>query len=253
MKKIVLFLSLSLWLSTPAVSSNCDELVAAFDNEEAVRCFEEQLADHPGDFQIEQKLARAFIDAGEDVEGDAAEAWFLKAVDLSERMAREHPESAEGHYYLAVATGRYAQFLGGKQKVEFAHKIRVSVDRALAIDPDHAEALLTRGIYFYELATLNRALRFFAKVIYGGLPEGGIEDAERDLEASSRVDPDNSNALYHLALIREKHKDYEACAELCRKTQALPMTDHLDWKNQALAAELEEKVAKKLGKSTGRR
>ncbi len=253
MKWIILWLSLWLWLPTPAVSSDCDDLVAAFDNEEAVRCFSDQLAAHPGDFSLEQKLARAFIDAGEDVESDAAEAWFLKAVDLSGRMAREHPESAEGHYYLAVATGRYAQFLGGKQKVEFAHKIRESVDRALAIDPDHAEALLTRGIYFYELATLNRALKFFAKILYGGLPEGGLDDAARDLDASLRADPDNTNTLYHLALICEKHKDYEGCVEHCRQVRALPLTDHLDWKNQALAAELEEKIAKKLGKFEGRR
>lgn len=249
--RLWMLLSLSLFLVSAA--DNCDDLVAAFDNEAAVDCYRGSLFMDPYNFDLQCKFARALIDAGEDAGGDAAEDWFSRAVKLAEGMAARYPESAEGHYYLAVAKGRLAQFLGGKEKVAMAREIRESVDRALAIDPDHAEALLTRGIYFYELATLNRALRFFAKVLYGGLPEGDLDMAEADFVASLRLDPGNTNTLHHLALIRYRQGNYEACAKLCQEAIAQPVTDHLDPRNQKLAEELEAKASRKLGKADARR
>lgn len=253
MKPILPCLLLSLRLSVPALSDDCSDLVSAFENTAAVGCLEALLATDPGQLDLELRLVRALVDAGEDSEGAIAEAYFQRAMVLARRLAEEHPGSAEGFYYDAAATGRYAQFLGGKQKVALAHHVRESVDHALRVDPHHAEALLTRGIYFYELATLNRALRFFAELLYGDLPEGDLEDARRDLESSLRLAPGNTNTLYHLALVGFVNDDYNACVDYCRRAIAQPLTDHLDSRNQKLAAELERRAAKKLGKPAGRR
>jgi len=231
----------------------CEDLVAAFDNDAAADCYRQRLLDSPGDFDLRCKLARALIDAGEDAGGDAAEDWYRRAVELSEEMVAERPGDAKGHYYLAVAKGRNAQFLGGKEKVSMAHEIRASADRAIQLDPRHAEALLTRGIYFYELATLSRPLRFFARMLYGGLPEGGLDEAEADLEASRRLDSDNTNTLYTLALIRYEREDYEGCVALCRETMNQPILDHLDPVNQDLAADLMAKAERKLDRKRDRR
>ncbi len=250
--RVLLMISL-LAMAFSATAEDCDALVDAFDNAAAARCFQARLEADPKNAALRISFMRALIDAGEDAGGASAEDRFLEALIESESFIEGWPESAEGYYYKAVAMGRYAQFLGGKKKVAMAHDIRENVDRALAIDPRHAEALLTRGIYFYELATLNRALRFFAKVLYGGLPEGGLDDARRDLELSLEVDPENSNTLYHLALVRHRLKDYENCADYCEAALALPVSDHRDPHNQALAADLLDKVSKKLKKRGDRR
>jgi len=240
---------LMLALAAPLLAADCDGLVGAFRNAEAAGCFEAALGADPGDFDLRCKLTRALVDAGEDQDGDGAEAWFRRAVEQSRVLVRERPERAEGHYYLAVSLGRLAQFLGGKEKVALAAEIRRSVDRALAIDPRHAEALLTRGIYFYELATLNSALRLFAKMLYGGLPEGSLEDAESDLRASLALMPENSNTIYHLALVAYENEDWSSCLDHCRRVAALPPSDNMDGRNKALAKDLAGKAEKKLDRS----
>jgi tetratricopeptide (TPR) repeat protein len=247
-----LFLIL-LWIPVSVLASDCDSLVTAFNNEAALECFQERLADDPENVDLQIATLRALIDTGEDAAGKAALPYFEEAVAGSEQFIESHPQSAEGYYYQAVALGRQAQFLGGKDKVSMAKEIRLNVDRALALDDQHAEAYLTRGIYFYELATLNKALRFFAKVLYGGLPEGGLDDAAADLEASLKLEPHNTNTLYHLALIAKRHKDYSACAHYCELALAQERTDHLDSQNQTLAKELMSDIAKKLKKQEARR
>ncbi len=246
-------LILVLALAFAAAAEDCDSLVDAFDNAAAARCFQARLEADPGNADLRISFMRALIDAGEDAADASAEAWYMEALAESEAFIESEAASAEGHYYKAVAMGRYAQFLGGKRKVSMAHDIRESVDRALAMDPEHAEALLTRGIYFYELATLNKALRFFAKMLYGGLPEGGLDDARRDLERSLEIDPENTNTLYHLALVAHRQKKYEVCVEYCEAALSRPVTDHRDPHNRELARELLEKVSKKVKTRGARR
>ena len=232
---------------------DCYSLVADFDNEAALKCFQRRLAEDPENEILQIAIMRALIDTGEDALDKAALPYFEQAVALSKKFMEDHPKSAEGYYYLAVALGRQAQFLGGKEKVSMAKEIRMNVDRALALDNQHAEAYLTRGIYFYELATLNKALRFFAKMLYGGLPEGGLDDAEADLKASWRLAPHNTNTLYHLALIAERRKDYVDCERYCELALSQDQTDHMDSRNQDQARDLLADISKKLKKQESRR
>ncbi len=231
---------------------DCDSLMAAFNNEAALECYRDRLAQDPENVDLQIAVLRALIDTGEDASGNAALPYFEQAVESSKRFSRNHPQSAEGYYYLAVALGRQAQFLGGKDKVSLAKEIRTNVDRALALDDQHAEAYLTRGIYFFELATLNKALRFFAKVLYGGLPEGGLDDAKADLKAALSIEPDNTNTLYHLALVAEKRKEYKECARYCELAMSQAHSDHLDSHNQAMARELLADISRKLKKQESR-
>ena len=230
-----------------------DSLAAAFDNAGAAGAYEIALADAPDDFGLRCNHLRALIDAGEDAEGDAARDWFVRARDEAERLLAQFPDSALSHHYDAVASGRYAQFAGGKEKVSYAERVRGAAERALEIDPSNEESWLTLGSYFYEVATLNTALRFFAKALYGASLEGGLEDAEAALARALKLDPEHIYAHLILARVRWEQKDWEGCHALCERIGELPLRDHLDPRNQKEAAELGEKAARKLKKQRKRR
>jgi tetratricopeptide (TPR) repeat protein len=230
-----------------------DSLVAAFDNAAAAAAFQEALAEHPDDFPLRCRHLRALIDAGEDAQGDEARRWFIRARDEAQRLVDQFPDRALSHHYDAVASGRYAQFAGGKEKVRHAERVRGSAEKALELDSSNAESWLTLGNYYYEVATLNRALRFFARTFFGASLQGGLPEAEEALAEALRLDPTHIYAHLILARVRWEQKDWEACTELCSRIGMLPVRDHLDPRSKAEATKLREKAGKKLGKLKQRR
>ena len=253
---ILLLLALSVTAAATGAADPAargDSLVAAFDNAGAAAAFQEALAADPDDWSLRWRRVRALIDAGEDAEGKAARPWFEKAREEATGLVADHPDSALSHHYDAVASGRYAQFAGGKEKVRYAERVRSSVEKALELDSELAESWLTLGNYYYEVATLNTALRFFAKTFFGASLEGGLPEAEEALARALRLDPTHIYAHLTLARVRYEQKDWAGAADLCARIGELPVRDHLDPRNKEEARQLGAKAGKKLDKLMNRR
>jgi len=238
---------------TSGLSARGDSLVAAFDNAEAAAAFEQALSADPDDFSLRWRHVRALIDAGEDAEGKAARPWFERARDGAEALLADYPDRALSHHYDAVAAGRYAQFAGGKEKVLYAERVRTSVEKALELNPAFAESWLTLGTYYYEVATLNAALRFFARTFFGASLEGGLDDAAGALDEALRLDPTHIYAHLTLARVRFEQKNWVGVAVLCARIGELPVRDHLDPRYKEEARELGAKAENKLDKLRNRR
>ena len=104
MRSLLLWLLLSVGLSRPALADDCADLVAAFDNAAAVTCLEALVASGPG-LELDLRLARALVDAGEDSEGAVAEEWrsnYHRAV----RLRRQLEEVEDELVALALAKRR---------------------------------------------------------------------------------------------------------------------------------------------------
>ncbi len=206
------------------------------------------LAESPRSWPLRTAQVRDLADAGDLLDSDASRPLLDEALALAEALAAEHPDSADSHYLMALARGKTALFLGGKEKVRLSREIKIGIDRAIAMNPDHADAHVLRGVYYYELATLSRVLRIFAKLLYGGLPPGSLVDSRADLERAVRLDPDGITAHYNLARTLWRLDEAELALEHCRRCRLLPATKPTYPRDQADAAALERKILKKTGR-----
>lgn len=201
-----------------------------------------ELAADPQSWPARVGLIRNLVDAGDLLDSDASKPLFAEAMERSVALAAAHPDSAEGHYLVALSTGQMALFVGGKDKVRMSREIKTSIDRAIALDPGHAKAHVVRGVYYRELATLNLALRLFAKVFFGGLPPGSLEDSVADLELALALDPADLSARYNLARTLWRQKATDAALRHCELCIAGELRDPLDPRHQADAVALKRVI-----------
>lgn len=99
-------------------------------------------------------------------------AILLEVAQRCEEMQAEMPEDPNGWYLHAYALGRYSQGISVARALArgLAGKIRSSLERALMLEPRHAEAHVALGTYHAEIIDKVGAL-------VGGLTYGAKKDA----------------------------------------------------------------------------
>lgn len=94
---------------------------------------------------------------------------FALAVDLAEQATDFDPDSANACFILAVALGRYSQFINILEALAkgIAPRVKESLEQCLEFEPDHAEAHAALAAWHAEivdtLGSMLASLRFGAK------------------------------------------------------------------------------------------
>lgn len=153
-----------------------DAAFDAFDNKSAREAYNKAVAMDSSHYEALWKLARAYIDIGQAATGQEQKQNYAIGEKLARRCVALRPDSAESHFYLAVAVGRVALMVGGKKKIALSKEVKREADAALVIKPDHDGAMHTLGRWHYELANLSWVLKAAAKIIYGGVPSGASNE-----------------------------------------------------------------------------
>ena len=158
--------------------------------EDAWRCF------HSGDFQkavslSEQcgQLAHAPANKTAGVyatylEPDEAkqQACYLAAIERAESAIESLPDDPNSHYFHAFNLGRYSQSISIIKALSqgIGGKIQTSLQNALELQPDHAEAHTALGMYHAEI--INKVGKMLGKVTYGASAAKAIEHFDLALE-----------------------------------------------------------------------
>ena len=198
---------------------DADALAAAL--QDAWRAF------HRGDFQAAHDAGMALgpIGASVGVKAMGIHATYLVDND-ADRLARfEHcaqmaeaaikalPDQANSHYRHAFALGRYSQGLSIAKALKqgIAGKVRASLDTALELAPEHAEAHTALALYHAEIIGKIGAM-------IGGLTYGAkATEAESHIKTALKLTPDSPIAhIEHgnvlLLLHGDKQEDAAAAA-----------------------------------------
>ena len=94
---------------------------------------------------------------------------FEQALDLAERAVGSDPDRANTHFILALALGRYSQFINILEALAkgIAPRVKNSLDECLELEPEHAEAHAALAAWHTEivdtLGNMLANLRFSAK------------------------------------------------------------------------------------------
>jgi len=109
-------------------------------------------------------------------------AIFLEGIRRAEQAIRRQQDDANAHYFHAFLLGRYSQTISIAQALArgIGGKVRESLDNALSLSPDHAEAHTALGLYHAEI--VHKVGRMVGKLTYGASADKALEHFEHALE-----------------------------------------------------------------------
>jgi len=251
--KLIVFAAALHWMNafafndpkfSQAVSAG-DAAYKKFDNRTALTNYRRAVELDSSSYEALWKLARAYVDVGMTLPKNEQPQHYALGEKLARRCATLYPDSANGHFFLAVALGRVAMHEGGKRKIQISKEVKAAAERALQADPKHDGAMHVLGRWNYELADLNFIERTVAKIVFGGLPTGAsYEQAVRYFEQAITSSPEKPVHHYELArplLKLNRNTDARQHLEQCI---ALPEVFWDDAQHKLAARKLLEKLPK---------
>jgi len=144
------------------------------------------------------------------------------ALDYSRRAAAAGPRDCDAQLATAITLGKMLPFLPSKEQVDATPRIKESADKALQLDPKNDTAWHILGRWNRVLADVNTVKRMLAGVIYGGLPQGSNEEAERDMKKAIALNPNRLMHYIELGRIYAQMGRKEDAREFINKGLAMP-------------------------------
>jgi len=110
------------------------------------------------------------------------QACYQAAIRRAESAIQTLPDDPNSHYFHAFNLGRYSQSISVITALSqgIGGKIQTSLQNALELQPDHAEAHTAMGMYHAEI--INKVGRMLGKMTYGASAVKALEHFERALE-----------------------------------------------------------------------
>ncbi len=107
---------------------------------------------------------------------------FEETIDRAEELMAAAPDMANAYYFHAQALGRYSQGISiGKALTQgLAGKVNKSLEKALALEPKHADAHIALGAYHAEI--INKVGGMIGGLTYGASKEAGVKHYESALK-----------------------------------------------------------------------
>ncbi len=155
---------------------------------------------------------------------------FLKSAERAEALQAAAPDFVNAYYFHAQALGRYSQEISITKALAqgIGGKVKASLDRAVKLEPNHAEAHIALGAYHAEI--VSKVGGMLAKLTYGASREEALKHfalARKLLPESAIVRVEEANGLVMLfgkAKLAEAERLYKEAAR-CRAADAMQKLD----------------------------
>lgn len=209
-----------------------DEYFSSFDNRSALKSYLNAYKLAPDNYDVLFRLARSFNDLGEEYyeygKKDSSEVMIKKAIEFSEKLKNNYPDSASCYAFLAMSYGNQALYKGGKDKIKLAHKIEDNAKKSLRINSDQYLSYVILGIYYRQIADLSWFERMFANTFFGDVPDGTFEQSVEMFKKALDVRPRTIVASYQLALTYSLMGDKEKEKKLLEELITYPQKNFRD-------------------------
>jgi len=194
---LLTFLCLALVTRAAPVDDLLHEALAAearLDSARALELFQEADRLKPGDAFILQKIAKQYSDMVPDQPNkEAKRDYATRGLDYARRSFELEPTNAVYALSLAICHGHLALVSDAHAKVDYSRLIKEEAERSLQLDPNYAWAHHVLGRWHYEVAGLNRAVRWIARMLYGGIPPASFAEGVAHLQRATELDPGELN------------------------------------------------------------
>jgi tetratricopeptide (TPR) repeat protein len=150
------------------------------------------------------------------------------ALDYSTRASKCGPDDCDAQLATAITLGKMLPYMPAKEQVSASPRIKESVDKALALNPRNDTAWHILGRWNRVLADVNGVKRYLAGVLYGGLPKGSNEEAERAMKKALELNPDRLMHYIELGRVYAQMGKKDEAREFINKGLAMPDSEKDD-------------------------
>jgi tetratricopeptide (TPR) repeat protein len=147
------------------------------------------LSDTTTDGEAMWRLARTLVFMGEVERGKTRDSLFRTAESYARECTRIEPENFQGYTWLAASIANIARREDTETQIALVHAVRSIIDTALALNPDNDVAYSLLGSLCRALGGVTWVEQRLADLLFGGLPDGGYEEAEQAFRRAITIAP----------------------------------------------------------------
>ncbi|MBO9728187.1 MAG: tetratricopeptide repeat protein [Chitinophaga sp.] len=147
--------------------------------------------------------------------------YFNMAKSYAQQALKVNPNSPDANLSMAIAMGRMALISGAKDKVAASKDVKKYAELAIKFNPSLAQAYHVLGKWNFEVANLNAFERGAAKMLFGGLPDGSLQNAINNYEKCRQLDPAFLLNYYELARAYKENDQQDKAIEVLKKALTL--------------------------------
>lgn len=148
--------------------------------------------------------------------------YFKAARRYAETALRVNSNYSDANFVMAMAMGRMALVLSGRQKIAAVNDIKKYAENAVHNDPKNFKAYHVLGKWHYEVSNLTSLERIAVKLLFGGMPPASFSESIKFYEKSRSMKPDF--ILNYLEIAKAYHKNEEdgKAIEVLKRLQTMP-------------------------------
>ncbi|MGQ9471160.1 MAG: hypothetical protein ACUVR0_05640 [Candidatus Aminicenantales bacterium] len=258
MSYALFFLSAFLFLSTQGWSQTAeehlragDDYYAQFNDSMALEEYRKAAELDPTNYEALWKTSRALIDVADALSSkDPTTAArqrkiYAEAEDFARRAIQVNPNDTWGHFFLSASMGKRLLLLGKKEQVQMSRQVKAEIEKAIELDPANDLAYHALGRWHRRMAEIGGVKRALGGLLYGDIPRGTFEEAEKYLKKAVELRPDYTNHYLELGRTYLAMGKKELAAESFQKCLDAPVTTS---KCELYKQEAAEELAKLKGK-----
>lgn len=171
----------------------------------AARSIADRVTDGPAATLIRESLRD--LERGENAEDEAKKIeWYQRGKALAERALEADERSADAHFAYFANWGHILQTDGWLKNSVYLPALWRELDRALELDPDHADALAAKGGLYLRLPAFLG---------------GDVDKAERLLQRAADLDPEAAGIRLELSECYLQKSQPEAARRLLQTSLRL--------------------------------
>lgn len=150
------------------------------------------------------------------------------ALEYSSRAAECGPNDCDAQLATAITLGKMLPIMPAKDQVSASPRIKESVDKALAVDSKNDTAWHVLGRWNRVLADVPKMKRYVAGMLYGKLPLGSNEEAEKAMKKAIALNPDRLMHYIEMGRIYAQMGRKDEAREFINKGLAMPNAEKDD-------------------------
>lgn len=126
---------------------------------------------------------------GRQKDENAKANYYNTARTFAQKAYAADSTTADANYSMALTSARLAEVADENKEIfAYARQTKSYIDKALAINPNHAKANYVMGRWQFDMVNVSFTKRAASKTIKGGLPKGDIDSAIYYMEQCKKID-----------------------------------------------------------------
>ena len=179
-----------------------DEMLTNGQNQQALKVLEEMTQDMSDSSARLWRLARVYYEMGR-LDEARADQLLKKSAEYARAAIKRAPDCSDGYKWLAIALGAQMKYLDTQTRVRQSREIKEYIEKAIELNPEDDISYLVLSRWHYKVSGLGVVARTFAKIIYGGIPEASLDEAEKLLLNAIAL-RDRISHRYNLAKVYDR-------------------------------------------------